>query len=956
MLSGKFVADFNSFFAAVEKAEVSLTSFQTKASTVGSSLNKMVDSFSGTKLIQDAGLMAEAFERLGKQGIGLTSTELQRMGTTADAAIAKLRAMGQEIPAGIQKISDEAKKANQETSDWLGNMGEHVKAAALGFISAQAVIGVFERSLHSLMEFVESSVHAWAEQELATKKMTAALIAQGTVTPELIEHYKELGEAFQRTTVSSHTATEGMEALLVEIGNVAPTEMKRALQAANDLSSGLGIDLETATRLVGKAFAGSTGTLSRYGIVIDEAKIKSEGVEAVLDAIQKKFGGQAQAEVESYSGRVKQLGNAWEDFKEQIGGAFASNPVVIAAIRSMTDGTLEASKGTGALNDAWEFYVSAMPSWLRAITQLNHDLTEQAEVANAAAEAAERMNAVPPPKAFEERTSKSLFADHDAEMKAHAEAEQEQWKKTEAAAKKYGEAVEAAFKKWSGADAAEQVKILDTVFRRLADSGQITEKQLRDMADAAAKLSKDGAELTPRLFAIVEATDALLPKLDASAISFSNLGEKIEISIPKLSEFNQAVNELNKHTTVGFGSLDFGFKVSDGFAEAAKGAKKTADEIAKLAQSFSQLANVAGGTFGGIVQGFATIIAAADTAAKGVASIQAGQAEAHKEGGGLLSTIGGIASIASGYGAIASAAIMAGKAIAGMFSTKGRDVVEDFAKMEGGFDALHAKLLALPDGVGEAFWTKLTQDVNRKDEKGAQAVVADIQTALAKAAADTPAAAAAAAGYKTTEELQAIAKKAGEVYDYMVKSGKYTASQIADAFKAMQEATATSLGMSLSDQKSELDAITQRYAGTIDALQSEWDSLNKSVGQEAEEAVMGVQETRDRERLKQVTAEKAAQEQMRDAEIAAKKSTFDQMLVDGTATFDQLKDVYGKGLEIPYTFVPTNSPDGGGGYAPSATSSRSRQTSTIVIEADGRQIAEAVVPHIPGAVQRYGLS
>jgi hypothetical protein len=114
-ISGKFEADFAAFHTAVESAEVKLRSFEGSSARVETQLNRMVDSFSGRKVIQEAELMERTFRSLASQGIGLTDAELQRMGATATEAIAKMRAMGIDVPPGLQRIADEARGAAEET-------------------------------------------------------------------------------------------------------------------------------------------------------------------------------------------------------------------------------------------------------------------------------------------------------------------------------------------------------------------------------------------------------------------------------------------------------------------------------------------------------------------------------------------------------------------------------------------------------------------------------------------------------------------------------------------------------------------------------------------------------------------------------------------------------------------------------------------------------------------------
>src|SRR6187402_3493577 len=100
-VTAKFSADFSDFQSAVSKAEVSLRGFESGAGKVETSLNKMANSLSGTKLIQDAALMAQAVEKIGGAS-KLTENELARVSAQATEAANKLRALGQDVPAGIQ--------------------------------------------------------------------------------------------------------------------------------------------------------------------------------------------------------------------------------------------------------------------------------------------------------------------------------------------------------------------------------------------------------------------------------------------------------------------------------------------------------------------------------------------------------------------------------------------------------------------------------------------------------------------------------------------------------------------------------------------------------------------------------------------------------------------------------------------------------------------------------------
>lgn len=135
-ITAKFQADFSSFSDAVRKAEVELKSFETGAGRVEKSLNKMVDTFSGRKVIQDATLMAQAVERIGGTS-KLTEQELQRLGSAATEAVAKMKALGLDVPANLQKIATEANKAGTA----LEGVAAKGAGGFRGLLSAAAPIG-----------------------------------------------------------------------------------------------------------------------------------------------------------------------------------------------------------------------------------------------------------------------------------------------------------------------------------------------------------------------------------------------------------------------------------------------------------------------------------------------------------------------------------------------------------------------------------------------------------------------------------------------------------------------------------------------------------------------------------------------------------------------------------------------------------------------------------------------
>lgn len=155
-------------------------------------------------------------------------------------------------------------------------------------------------------------------QENAELKLAVAMNNAGNYTKENFRAMKDYAAQLQQVTKYGDEVTMATMANLQTYG-MNTEELKKATQATLDMAAAKGIDLKAASELVGKAFVGETGTLSRYGIVLDKGIPKTEKFAAVLELIQQRFGGTAQAELETYGGQWQKISNWWGDIIEKGG-------------------------------------------------------------------------------------------------------------------------------------------------------------------------------------------------------------------------------------------------------------------------------------------------------------------------------------------------------------------------------------------------------------------------------------------------------------------------------------------------------------------------------------------------------------------------------------------------------------------------------------------------------------
>ena len=249
-ITATFKADFTSFTTAVNQAEVELRGFEEGAGKVDSSLTKMANSLSGTKLIQDATLMAEAVERIGGVSM-LTEKELQKVSAQASEAAAKLTAMGQDVPPGIQEIADQAKNVESTSQGLIGTLKTLAATFGIAF------------SVNALKDFAISVIQTGAHIGDLSQKLGVSTEAiqrwkyaaeQGGAT---IDHVDTAISTMNRTLSDGNTGTK---AILEQIGlafddirKLSPEDAFNAItDAVGEIEDPM-LRAEAATRLFGRS-------------------------------------------------------------------------------------------------------------------------------------------------------------------------------------------------------------------------------------------------------------------------------------------------------------------------------------------------------------------------------------------------------------------------------------------------------------------------------------------------------------------------------------------------------------------------------------------------------------------------------------------------------------------------------------------------------------------------------
>lgn len=183
-------------------------------------------------------------------------------------------------------------------------------------------------AVRKIQQFGKESVRVAIEAESIWNRLEGQLAAVGV-------RYEDVREEIDRTARAMQDATtvgdEDFAAILTELIGISGdySASLREVQTVADLAAAKQIDLRTSAQLVGRVMVGETGTLSRYGIIVEE------GADA-MEVLRARFRGMAENEAQDLEGRLVQLNNEWGDFRQAVGDAMIEAGGGTSVIETLT--------------------------------------------------------------------------------------------------------------------------------------------------------------------------------------------------------------------------------------------------------------------------------------------------------------------------------------------------------------------------------------------------------------------------------------------------------------------------------------------------------------------------------------------------------------------------------------------------------------------------------------------
>jgi hypothetical protein len=227
----------------------------------------------------------------------------------------------------IEDTNEKTKSSSAEAGEVLDDLFSSFTGISIASLGTTAGIAAVAAGLINM-------TNAAGESELATVRLDAVYRATNGAVGLTRESLDDLANSMMYATGADDEMLAGAEAILLTFDKIQGDIFPRTMKAAANLAAVMGGDMVGAVEMLGKALSvPETGfaLLKRAGVIFTEQqetmiKTMAEAGDAagaqaaMLDVLEKKMGGVANAMGNTYAGEVKKLQTSFENLKETLGG------------------------------------------------------------------------------------------------------------------------------------------------------------------------------------------------------------------------------------------------------------------------------------------------------------------------------------------------------------------------------------------------------------------------------------------------------------------------------------------------------------------------------------------------------------------------------------------------------------------------------------------------------------
>jgi hypothetical protein len=249
------------------------------------------------------------------------------------------RALTLKLLADVDNFTKNLNKADKDVMSFGDKVSDFGKKAGLAFAAAGAAAVAYAGKL--AIDGVKSAI----EDEAAQAKLANTL---RNVTAATDAQIKSTEKYILKTSLATGISDDELRPSLDRLTR-ATKDLDKAQQLqtlALDISAGSGKSLQAVTEALSKAQEGNLAGLSRLGVGIDKAELKTLSFDQITAKLADTFENQATKQADTFQGKLSRLQVAFDEGKETVGSYIltAITPLVetlvqrvIPAIADFTD-------------------------------------------------------------------------------------------------------------------------------------------------------------------------------------------------------------------------------------------------------------------------------------------------------------------------------------------------------------------------------------------------------------------------------------------------------------------------------------------------------------------------------------------------------------------------------------------------------------------------------------------
>ena len=249
------------------------------------------------------------------------------------------RALTLKLLADVDNFTKNLNKADKDVMSFGDKVSDFGKKAGLAFAAAGAAAVAYAGKL--AIDGVKSAI----EDEAAQAKLANTL---RNVTAATDAQIKSTEKYILKTSLATGISDDELRPSLDRLTR-ATKDLDKAQQLqtlALDISAGSGKSLQAVTEALSKAQEGNLAGLSRLGVGIDKAELKTLSFDQITAKLADTFENQATKQADTFQGKLSRLQVAFDEGQETVGSYIltAITPLVetlvqrvIPAIADFTD-------------------------------------------------------------------------------------------------------------------------------------------------------------------------------------------------------------------------------------------------------------------------------------------------------------------------------------------------------------------------------------------------------------------------------------------------------------------------------------------------------------------------------------------------------------------------------------------------------------------------------------------